>query len=379
MTGPRAHVAGAGALLAALVFAALVPAAAQDAGTPAIDPAARAALSVLEDRYTPDSEAVVRALAARLRGLADRPGGGLSVAFTDPAPIEAAAPALRADPPLAVDGFAITAYAADPARPTRHALHGLLSFTDRFQRRLSVTFGADYEVADDLVTVGAVSVAPYFPPVPAVVMLFVPASRVAADFWTRHAGLDDLLAFAAENAVSFALPWAVPRVPEDHYAMAFFYEQLPRAARVDLLVADEPEGLTGERRSTVVLREGGWQVAIARVHLAFAEQATVYFKALYWPSDDVSGPEGAVRIAEVFSNRIPDLAARPRPAVEAPEPAPAPAVAAPAAPPAPEATPAAAAADSLEQRLERLRQLYQRELISREEYDAKRQALLDQL
>jgi hypothetical protein len=311
-----------------------------------------------------------------------------------------------------LDGITIGSYGDSPYDDAAVNLTGLLHFADDVERRAVVAYAADYRLERNRIVVDRADATPLFLPDPEAELFFVPADKVPADLLVGNSGFAGIAALVWQNAVSFELPWQVPSGEADYVAIALFLDRVAPDAVVELRQSASPVGLEGEPLAAASADYFGYRVLAVPRTLDLAAEPRTYYKLVYTLGDPMP-PDGRVpMLAAVFATGASPLP-EPPPQVAAPaavpepesawrepvaaEPEPAPAavpeptaVAVPTPVPEPEPEwrePAAAAperggeaaTDNIEARLERLKRLYDRGLITADEFDAKRQEILDDL
>jgi hypothetical protein len=351
--------------------------------------AAPAAAESLEEMVTagvtPDSLAVTGAVAQLLRGRTD--AAAVAPAVVPAALAEPVAGQAFLYDAFDLDGVSIGNYgpAADGAGIN---LTGMLHYADPWGRRAVSSFGADYVVAGETLAVSRLDARPLYMPLPEVALFYVPAAAVpASTLRALPRTFDAFYALAADHAVVFDPPWGVPTEPAEYYVLAFFMERVAPDARVELVIGGDADSLDGEGAGEMLFDDLGFPMLAARARLALNTQPETLVKVIHTPGSEIVAEQRTPALIGLFSTiavagaaaEAPDIALdlRPLPDFAAIAQSPTPETApAPAAQAVPEPKPAPGA---IESRLAAAKRLFEKGLISEDEYEAKRREILSDL
>ena len=261
--------------------------------------------------YTPRALRIVDALAARMRGAADS-NAFKGILFADAANAALAARVYRTDP-LTLHAFDITANESIGSDLWR--LLAGLEFRDEFGRRTVAGVAARYQIVGQDIVIYDAAARPIFDADPEVVLHLVPAEAVPAKLLKPPSTSGDLLRFAAGYS---RRPDGSPKPPpggeRDYYAFAFFFDRLAPDTRVGLRISDRREGVSGDSKSVIVLRNEVWHVAVARARFEIGGGDPVYFKVFVAPGKEVPEDLRRPRLVGLFSSKLRSPgAARPPP------------------------------------------------------------------
>jgi len=164
------------------------------------------------------------------------------------------------------DGFAVTEVEllkleTPENNPGARKLNGYLHFADGYNRRASVGFDIDYQVAGiSPVVITRAVLAPAFPRGAKAVMYVVPGAALDSSL-AKAKSYGDLYRAVRESAIDMRAPASVS-APAERAIVVFFEDRLPAGDPVAVGITDSQEGMASHTHTTRYRAfKGGWGVA----------------------------------------------------------------------------------------------------------------------
>jgi hypothetical protein len=201
------------------------------------------------------------------------------------------------------DGFAVTEVEllkleTPENNPSARKLNGYLHLADGYNRRASVGFDIDYQVAGvSPVVITRAVLAPAFPRGAKAVMYVVPGAALEAGL-AKGQSYGDLYRAVRESAIDMRSPASVS-APAERAIVVFFEDRLPAGDRVAVGISDSQDGLASHTDSTRYLAfKDGWAVAMIPGRFALGPQQAFWVKAVHEPA---AGKGGKPDLVGLFS------------------------------------------------------------------------------
>lgn len=201
------------------------------------------------------------------------------------------------------DGFAVTEVEllkleTPKNNPAARKLNGYLHFADGYNRRASVGFDIDYQVAGvSPIMITRAALAPAFTRGAKAVMYVVPGAALEATL-AKGQSYGDLYRAVRESATDMRAPASVS-APAERAIVVFFEERLPAGDRVAVGISDSPKGLASLTESTrYIAFKDGWVIAVIPGTFALGPQQAFWVKAVHEPA---AGKGGKPDLVGLFS------------------------------------------------------------------------------
>ena len=201
------------------------------------------------------------------------------------------------------DGFAVTEIEllkleTPENNPAARKLNGYLHFADGYNRRASVGFDIDYQVAGvSPVVITRAVLAPAFPRGAKAVMYVVPGAALEAGL-AEAKGYGDRYGAVRKSAIDMRSLASVS-APAERAIVVFFEDRLPAGDRVSVGISDSEKGLGSFTDSTrYIAFKDGWVVAVIPGRFAIGPQQAFWVKAVHEPA---AGKGGKPDLVGLFS------------------------------------------------------------------------------
>ncbi len=206
----------------------------------------------------------------------------------------AARAALRADG-FDYDGFGrprftLMRLAENEANADQTEVGVVMIFTDALLRQTSVSvlLTCTWSAEGDHITVDAATANRVSPPQFTMALTIVPTSRVPKDLLTKYTHAELLPWILANRATEEEL---ANGDADECYLFAMVYDRLTADATLGILIADEPDGLSGQSGNCEDIDYNGWHLAILRGTFDWEGDQMFYAKVVHTPGRDPHSPQ----------------------------------------------------------------------------------------
>lgn len=166
----------------------------------------------------------------------------------------------------------------------------IMIFTDALLRRTSVSVLLTCTWSDDgqHIAVNAATINRLTPPQLQMVFSIVPADRVPQNLLMNSSHIELLLWIIANRATDTEL---TSGEFNDYFLFAMVYDRLAPGAGIKILIADDPDGTSGQAGNSQDLNYSGWHVAMLRGIFNWKADETFYAKVIYTVPANSSEPQ----------------------------------------------------------------------------------------